>query len=156
MAAESGTRNRLTENQRCMHRACENSCIHRRINIVLNLYRRALTNISRITHRFREIAPPFHRQGNRIPSAAIRWPDFGPPARRRMSAYGYKRTYRGQLTNVRFTPNSGHSNHDSGQAPANVRFAPNSGRSTGYRRMSAFDPKRTLCSRQIRAVQPLK
>ncbi len=30
------------------------------------------------------------------------------------------------------------------QAPANVRFAPNSGRSTGCRRMSAFDPKRTF------------
>jgi hypothetical protein len=26
----------------------------------------------------------------------------------------------------------------------NVCFTPNSGRSTGYRRMSAFDPKRTL------------
>ncbi len=27
----------------------------------------------------------------------------------RMSAFGYKRTYSGQLANVRFTPNSGHS-----------------------------------------------
>ena len=26
-----------------------------------------------------------------------------------MSAYGYKRTYSGHLANVRFTPNSGHS-----------------------------------------------
>ncbi len=26
-----------------------------------------------------------------------------------MSAYGYKQTYSGQLANVRFTPNSGHS-----------------------------------------------
>ncbi len=25
-----------------------------------------------------------------------------------MSAFGYKRTFRGQLANVRFTPNSGH------------------------------------------------
>ncbi len=29
-----------------------------------------------------------------------------------MSAYGYKRTYSGQLENVRFTPESGHSNRD--------------------------------------------
>ncbi len=27
----------------------------------------------------------------------------------RMSAFGYKRTYSGQLANVRFTPDSGHS-----------------------------------------------
>ncbi len=27
----------------------------------------------------------------------------------RMSAYGYKQTFRGQLANVRFTPESGHS-----------------------------------------------
>jgi hypothetical protein len=31
-----------------------------------------------------------------------------------------------------------------GQAPANVRFAPNSGHKWVLRRMSAFDPKRTL------------
>ncbi len=30
-------------------------------------------------------------------------------ASRRMSASGYKQTYRGRLVNVRFTPNSGHS-----------------------------------------------
>ncbi len=29
-----------------------------------------------------------------------------------MSAYGYKRTYSGQLANVRFTPESGHSQRD--------------------------------------------
>ncbi len=37
----------------------------------------ALSDISQITPKFREIVPPFHRQGNCIPSAAIRWPDFG-------------------------------------------------------------------------------
>ncbi len=31
-----------------------------------------------------------------------------------MSASGYKRTYSGQLANVRFTSESRHSNHDSG------------------------------------------
>ncbi len=49
---------------------------------------------------------------------------------------------------VRLTPESRHS-----EAPErlelkkrtlNVCFTPNSGRSMGYRRMSAFDPKRTL------------
>ena len=30
-----------------------------------------------MTSRFAEIIPPFHRRGNRIPFAAIRWPDFG-------------------------------------------------------------------------------
>ncbi len=30
-----------------------------------------------MTSKFREIVPPFHRQGNGIPSAAIRWPDLG-------------------------------------------------------------------------------
>ncbi len=34
-----------------------------------------------------------------------------------MSAFGYKRTYSGQLANVRFTPNSGHSDRDSASAP---------------------------------------
>jgi len=27
--------------------------------------------------KFVEIIPPFHRQGNGIPSAAMRWPDSG-------------------------------------------------------------------------------
>ena len=30
-----------------------------------------------MTSKFVEIVPPFHRQGNGIPCAAIRWPDFG-------------------------------------------------------------------------------
>ena len=30
-----------------------------------------------MTSRFVEIIPPYHRQGNGIPSAAIRWPDLG-------------------------------------------------------------------------------
>ncbi len=41
-----------------------------------------------------------------------------------MSAYGYKRTYSGQLANVRFTPKSGHK--------------------WLWRGMSAYDPKRPL------------
>ncbi len=52
---------------------------------VLKLGRRAMgglpediyADISQITPKFREIVPPFHRQENCIPSAAIRWPDFG-------------------------------------------------------------------------------
>ncbi len=38
---------------------------------------RHLADISQITPKFVETVPPFHRQGNCIPSAAIRWPDFG-------------------------------------------------------------------------------
>jgi len=30
-----------------------------------------------MTSKTVEIVPPFHHQGNGIPSAAIRWPDFG-------------------------------------------------------------------------------
>jgi len=36
-----------------------------------------LTDIPQMPSKFVEIVPPFHRQGNGIPSAAIRWPDFG-------------------------------------------------------------------------------
>jgi hypothetical protein len=36
-----------------------------------------LADIAQITPKFVEIVPPYHRQGNCIPSAAIRWPDFG-------------------------------------------------------------------------------
>ncbi len=68
-----------------------------------------------------------------------------------MSASGYKQTFRGQLANVRFTPKSGHSDAQERvglkKRTLNVCFTPESGRSTGYRRMSAFDPKRTLGSR---------
>ncbi len=35
------------------------------------------SDIPQITTRFGEIVPPSHRQRNCIPSAAIRWPDFG-------------------------------------------------------------------------------
>ncbi len=62
-----------------------------------------------------------------------------------MSAFGYKRTYSGQLANVRFTPKSGHSNRYIGGSGLlyvqgrermrseiivrpNVRFTPVSGR----------------------------
>jgi len=34
-------------------------------------------DISQITSRFAEIIPPYHRRGNCIPFAAIRWSDFG-------------------------------------------------------------------------------
>ncbi len=36
-----------------------------------------LVDIPQMTSKFGTIVPPFHRQGNCIPSAAIRWPDFG-------------------------------------------------------------------------------
>ena len=47
-----------------------------------------------MTPKFVEIIPPFHRQGNCIPSAAIRWHDFGRLRRRRMTACGYKRRFK--------------------------------------------------------------
>ena len=34
-------------------------------------------DITQMTSRFAEIIPPYHRRGNGIPFAAIRWPDFG-------------------------------------------------------------------------------
>ncbi len=49
----------------------------------------------------------------------------------RMSAYGYKQTYRGQLANVCFTPNSGHSEAQERvglkKQTSDVRLAPSSG-----------------------------
>ncbi len=52
------------------------------------------------------------------------------------------------LSNVRLPPNSGHSEAQErfgpGKRTPNVRLAPNSGRPTGFRWMSAYDPKRTL------------
>ena len=36
-----------------------------------------LPDITQMTSRFAEIIPPYHRRGNCIPFAAIRWPDFG-------------------------------------------------------------------------------
>ncbi len=65
-----------------------------------------------------------------------------------MSACGYKRTYSGQLANVRFTPESGHSEAQERvglkKRTLDVRFAPNSGRNWVTEFMSAYDPKRTL------------
>ncbi len=65
-----------------------------------------------------------------------------------MSAFGYKRTYSGQLANARFTPNSGHSDAQERfglkKRPLDVRFAPNSGHKWLWCGMSAYDPKRTL------------
>ncbi len=65
-----------------------------------------------------------------------------------MSAYGYKQTSRGQLANVCFTPESGHSEAQERfglkKRTFDVRLAPNSGHKWVLRRMSAYDPKRTL------------
>ncbi len=62
----------------------------------------------------------------------------------RMSAFGYKQTYRGQLANVRFTPESGHSEAEERgglkKRTLDVRFAPNSGHKWVWRGMSAYDP----------------
>ncbi len=64
-----------------------------------------------------------------------------------MSAFGYKQTFGGQLANVRFTSNSGHSDVQKRlglkKQTLDGRLAPNSGRNWVWRRMSAFDPKRT-------------
>ncbi len=60
-----------------------------------------------------------------------------------MSAYGYKRTYSGQLANVRFTPESGHSEVQERvglkKQTLDVRFAPDSGRKWLWRWMSAYE-----------------
>ena len=65
-----------------------------------------------------------------------------------MSAYGYKQTFRGQLANVRFTPESGHSEAQERfglkKRTSNVRFAPKSGHKWLWLGMSAYDPKRTF------------
>ncbi len=64
-----------------------------------------------------------------------------------MSASGYKQTFQGVSQNVRFTPNSGHSEAQERfglkKQTSNVRFAPNSEHKWVLRRMSAYDPKRT-------------
>ncbi len=61
-----------------------------------------------------------------------------------MSAYGYKRTYSGQLANVRFTPESRHSDAQERfglkKQTLDVRFTPNSGRKWVTEFMSAYDP----------------
>ncbi len=53
------------------------------------------SDIPQMTSKFGKIVPPFQRQGNGIPSAAIRWPDFGRPRCRRMSAHGTKPKFKG-------------------------------------------------------------
>ncbi len=78
---------------------------------------------------------------------AARWASSARPAYR-MSASGYKRTYSGQLANVRFTPESGHSEAQERfglkKRTLDVRFTPNSGRKWVTEFMSAYDPKRKL------------
>ncbi len=65
-----------------------------------------------------------------------------------MSTYGYKRTYRGQLVNVRFTPKSRHSEAQERvglkKRTLDVCFTPESGHKWLGRGMSAYDPKRTF------------
>ncbi len=66
---------------------------------------------------------------------------------RRMSAFGYKRTYNGQLANVRFTPVSGHSEAQERlglkKRSLDVRFTPKSGHSPDIRALLLSG---TLCT----------
>ncbi len=68
--------------------------------------------------------------------------------RNAMSAFGYKRTYSGQLANVRFTPESGHSEAQERvglkKRALDVRFAPKSGHKWLGRGMSAYDRNPTF------------
>ncbi len=70
-----------------------------------------------------------------------------------MSASGYKQTSRGQLANVRFTPNSGHSEaHERvglKKRTLDVCLTPESRRNWVTEFMSANDPKRTLAQKKI-------
>jgi hypothetical protein len=62
-----------------------------------------------------------------------------------MSASGYKRTLWDRASNVRFTPESGHSDRQERfglkKRTLNVCFTPNSGRKSVRRWESAYDPK---------------
>ncbi len=64
-----------------------------------------------------------------------------------MSASGYKRTYNGQLANVRFTPVSGHSEAQERlglkKRALDVRFTPKSGHSPDIRALLLSG---TLCT----------
>ena len=61
-----------------------------------------------------------------------------------MSAYGYKRTLWGSALNVRFTPESRHSEAEERfglkKRTLDVRFTPKSGRNWVAEFMSAYDP----------------
>ncbi len=65
-----------------------------------------------------------------------------------MSAFGYKQTLCPYLANVRFTPESGHSNAQERlgfkKQTLDVRLSPNSGRKSVRRWESAIDPTETL------------
>ncbi len=65
-----------------------------------------------------------------------------------MSAFGYKQTFSGQLANVRFTPNSGHSEAQEWvglkKRTLDVCFAPKSGHKWLGRGMSAYDRNPTF------------
>ncbi len=57
--------------------ALYNEFLATRPDLLGPLYKGFYTDIAQMTSRFAEIIPPYHRRGNRIPFAAIRWPDFG-------------------------------------------------------------------------------
>jgi hypothetical protein len=63
-----------------------------------------------------------------------------------MSAYGYKQTSSPYLANVRFTPESRHSEAQERlgfkKQTSNVRYYPESGHKWATEFMSAYDPKR--------------
>ncbi len=67
-----------------------------------------------------------------------------------MSAVGYKQTFIGQLANVRFTPESRHSDAQERvgleKRTFNVRLTPNSGHKWLGRGMSAYDPFQTIAA----------
>jgi len=64
-----------------------------------------------------------------------------------MSAYGYKQTYEEVRQNVRFAPESGHS-----QAQEQLGFKSGHKWVSGF--MSAYDPKRTFTDRSANKVRP--
>jgi hypothetical protein len=74
-----------------------------------------------------------------------------------MSAFGYKRTSSPYLANVRFTPESGHSQAQERfglkKQTLNVCFTPKSGHKWLWRGMSAFDPKRTFSAVDSAAIR---
>ncbi len=74
-----------------------------------------------------------------------------------MPANDPKRTYRGWLANVRFTPDSGHWDAQERvglkKRTFNVRFTPESRRKWLGRWMSAYDPKPTMVVRYTENLQ---
>ncbi len=77
-----------------------------------------------------------------------RKPERSVSGRREFTYEGRCRGINGYVTDVRFTPNSGHSEARERvglkKQTSNVRYYPESGRNWVWRWMSAYDPKRTL------------